>query len=125
MTIRTRSAAAVGCIVLTVTSVIAAGPAGAATQPTVSVTFSGSTDFRFAGNSGSGTSCKATVDGNPLVLISGTFSYTGPGIAGDHAVRVVCDGGVSSNTVHYYAPRNPLNDIRTQFSNSSQGMFGS
>ncbi|MFD4367402.1 hypothetical protein [Rhodococcus sp. NPDC058521] len=46
---------------------------------------------------------------------------------GTHPVFAECPAGSSnkSATLQLYSPRDPINDMRTQFSSDSQGMFGS
>lgn len=110
----------------------AAGTAEAATTPTINVVVEGANHWR-----ASWTSAAAKCD----LYVNGQKNWTGAGTAnivispaaypdkeqlvtGQNKARVIC-GGNWSNTVFFYAQRDPLNDLRTAFSNSTQGAFGS
>jgi hypothetical protein len=99
------------------------GTASAATPPTISVTLWGATDWLLAWDGSPAVNCVGTNGVVNAVLPgkgTGLLSYS-PGI---YKVSVKCDGQQSA-TVTLYSPRDPLNDARTNFSNSNQGMFGS
>ncbi len=115
-------------------AVLGAGQAAAATPPSISVGFSGADKWAVTWDGTPATTCKAHLRGVELGV---EFSTTGPTVTtlrsgtepetitpGANTLRFVCDGK-SSNTVTIYGPRGALNDLRTTFSNDTQGMFSS
>ena len=123
---RTRTAlltAAVVAPIVTAGLSLAGGTAAAATPPTISVTLWGANDWLLTWDGSPAASCVGTngvVTANLAAKGTGLLSYS-PGV---YKVSVTCDGQQSA-TVTLYSPRDPLNDARTNFSNSNQGMFGS
>ncbi|MFI5500791.1 hypothetical protein ACIA5E_17160 [Nocardia asteroides] len=111
---------------------LGAGPAVAATPPTISVTLEGSDSWNISWDGSPAMTCTLFVnnvpnpDANPAPAVFTALVI--PSIPpGSHAVRVECPlaSGNTSNTVTFYTPRNAVNDIRTQFSNATQGATGS
>ena len=105
------------------------GPvASAATPPRLSVALSGATDWTFDWDGTPAVDCVLYFDGFPSPVLAAAGSLTGgfPG-AGPHQTFVECPAfsGETSPTITVYAPRNAENDMRTQFSNATQGAFGS
>ncbi len=120
------TATAVGASV----AVLGAGQATAATPPSISVGFSGADKWTVTWDGTPATTCAAHLRDTEFpanvaataTLASGTT--TSDIAPGPNTIRFVCDGK-SSNTVTIYGPRGALNDLRTTFSNDTQGMFGS
>ncbi|MFZ2511930.1 MAG: hypothetical protein WAW85_12695 [Gordonia sp. (in: high G+C Gram-positive bacteria)] len=127
-------ALALGASALTGGAVLGVGTAAAATPPVLTITLKGSTGWGESVTGGTGP-CKEFVNGTP-----GTLSYTPPISEtidptlnlvdkarmkpGMNTVYFECSG-TKSNTAFFYADRSPLNDMRTQFSSATNGMFGS
>ncbi|NLE80889.1 MAG: hypothetical protein GX610_15155 [Rhodococcus sp.] len=115
-----------------------AGTASAATPPTISVQTVGTDTW------------SVSVDGTATPFADPTLCYVSIGIVthgvaaaaftttlsnsdvaalgtGTHQVSAECppNSGNKSATLQLYSPRDPINDMRTQFSSDSQGMYGS
>lgn len=133
---RVALAAAVITPLVTVGVGMGSGTAPAATPPTISVTPSGTDSWTIAWDGTATPQPKCTRFLGPTKygpFNEGTGSQTlqpavvanlGPGA---HKTFVECPegSGNKSPTVILYAPRDPINDMRTQFSNDTQGMFNS
>jgi hypothetical protein len=104
------------------------GPvASAATPPTLSVTLQGTTDWTLSWNGNPAPGCALNLGGSVGAVPPSTSIPVGAFPAGAHQIYVECpvSSGNKSPTVTLYAPRNSENDLRTQFSNATQGAFGS
>ncbi|MFD5178075.1 hypothetical protein ACFWM1_19870 [Nocardia sp. NPDC058379] len=109
-----------------------AGTAAAATPPTISVTLAGDDSWNISWDGSPAANCSLFVndvvnpDANPAPAVF-TAGVSPSIAAGSYAVRVECPimSGNKSNTVTFYTPRGPVNDLRTQFSNATQGATGS
>ncbi len=120
--------AAVVCPLTAIGVGMGPGTAWAATPPTISVTLSGTAEWTITWDGTPAASCGLWEEGIPAPLPAGVSgSVSVPLSAGVHPIHVECpDGsGNTSPTITVYAPRGPENDLRTQFSNTTQGMFGS
>ncbi|MFT4088007.1 MAG: hypothetical protein QM658_12845 [Gordonia sp. (in: high G+C Gram-positive bacteria)] len=120
----TRFGAAVAGAALVGAGAFAAGPAEATTPPTISVAPAGATEWTFTWDGEPAAACDFVLDGVPMGSVVAKGNSTGGMYSGAHRVAVSC-GGQKSNSVWVYSPRSPMNDIKTQFSNATQGAFGS
>ena len=97
------------------------------TPPTLSVTLLGTTDWTLSWNGNPAPGCALNLGGSVGAVPPSTSIPVGAFPAGAHQIYVECpvSSGNKSPTVTLYAPRNSENDMRTQFSNATQGAFGS
>ncbi|MFT4088099.1 MAG: hypothetical protein QM658_13310 [Gordonia sp. (in: high G+C Gram-positive bacteria)] len=113
------AAAAVGCLSL------GGGEASAAGAPEMHIVLTATTQT-LTWNPNGNTGCTRHWSGD-----NSSIPVTAPGsgsIAFPDKTQhwwLTCAGNVRSNTAYYYGPRGSLNDMRTQFSDSTAGMFGS
>ncbi|UQE74875.1 hypothetical protein MYK68_19610 [Gordonia sp. PP30] len=127
---RTALAAATAIAAATTTAVVAAGPAAAATPPSLTVGLSGTKTWSITWDGTPAKTCDFYVNGDLIEDAHGPKDSVVVGNAalfakaGDYRLTLEC-GGQKSNVVHLYSPRNPLNDLRTQFSSATAGAFGS
>ncbi|MFD4369731.1 hypothetical protein [Rhodococcus sp. NPDC058521] len=124
---RTALSAAVLAPVLILGLGVGAGPVSAATPPTISITTGpGPTEWTVEWDGTPAADCAVWVDGT-AVATTASGVRSGPLPDGTYPTYFECppSSGNVSPTVTLYAPRNPLNDLRTQISNDTQGMFGS
>lgn len=104
---------------------LGSGPAGAANPPTISVSLSGTDSWTIDWDATPLTGCRLHLGPLPLDLgMKGPFTVSDKTVVSPFRVRVEC-AGANSNAVTVYSPRNATNDMRTSFSNATQGMFGS
>ncbi|GEE01917.1 hypothetical protein nbrc107696_23630 [Gordonia spumicola] len=109
---------------------LTAGVAEAAAAPEVHVLLNNNGQAKVTVDTHGRTGCTlhATIDGTPAVhpdvppTLDSGWSDPGHNVL---SYRVACPDGTSSPTAYVYGPRNPLNDLRTQFANSTEGVFGS
>jgi len=107
-------------------SVFTAGQSLAAGAPTLSIRTAGTgwlLHINTSGNTGCGLISGASSSGIAAGW-EGDYPVSGSLAPGQHRIQVVCPSGKSAKLT-LFAPRSPINDLRTQFSNSTQGMFGS
>ncbi|CRK54381.1 conserved exported hypothetical protein [Rhodococcus sp. RD6.2] len=101
--------------------------AAAATPPTLSITVLGATDWTLTWDGTPAAGCALDIGGSIGAVPPSASIPVGAFPAGAHEVNVECPvgSGNASPTVTLYAPRGAENDMRTQFSNDTQGAFGS
>lgn len=125
--------AAASVAVLAAGSLLSAAPAHAATTPALQVALTGNNGWTLSWDASTSplppSSCSIWRDGQ--VSATGKQAKDSAGFtdgtfpAGAHKFQVRCDDDSVSTTVTIYTPRNPINDLRTQFSSATQGSFGS
>lgn len=107
--------------------VLAGGSASAAVPPSVSVTLAGTSDWSLTWDGTPAAGCQANLGGTVFPAGPSGSALIGsllPAAPGAYSVVLDCAGSKSA-AITVYTPRNAVNDMRTQFSNTTQGMFGS
>ncbi|GEE01916.1 hypothetical protein nbrc107696_23620 [Gordonia spumicola] len=115
-------------IVAAAISVGTAGVASAAGSPEIRISFDGPDNIRTDWNVNGHVNCNLIGKIGSGDIAAAIPTDTGHEIitgAKSSYFRIECPDGTKSPTYRIYGPRNPLNDLRTQFANSTQGMFGS
>ncbi len=127
------AAVAIGCLAAPVLGMGTANAEGSTAPFKVNVGFSGATNWTVSWDaSGANVATNScNLEAGPGRLFSSRPATQGPiAIGAVSWVQIDCkkNGGtdrIKSSKVHIYGPRGAINDLRTKFSNDTQGMFGS
>lgn len=123
------AAVAIGCLAAPVLGMGTANAVGSTGDFRVNVGLSGTSEWVASWTKpAAATGCGLAITGltlptSPSTLQSGIGSGKVQTPSTD--VQVKCTSGEKSNKVTIYGPRGALNDLRTTFSNDTQGVFGS
>ncbi|WP_020173067.1 hypothetical protein [Gordonia polyisoprenivorans] len=106
-----------------------AATAAAADPPEAHILLIGTDSAQATWNTHGRTGCSATVTEGTQVESVPNIPPTGSGgiikVTQNATLKITCPGGVTSATARLYGPRNPFNDIRTNFNDSTGDAFGS
>lgn len=120
----------IAAVVTGVAAAIApAATAAAADPPEAHILLIGSDSAQATWNTHGRTGCTATAtEGTKVLTVPNIKPIDSGGIikvTQNATVKITCPGGVTSATARLYGPRNPFNDMRTNFNDSTGDAFGS